>query len=145
MLHENLKSLRKSKGISQEELAGKLNVVRQTISKWEKGMSVPDSELLIKIAEVFEVSVSELLGKEIPTDTESKNDISDQLQRINEQLAVRNRRSKTVMKVILGVVAGIILINLLLMIFSMAAYTSYMTDDTAIVETYNEEAHIAGE
>lgn len=50
MLNENLRNLRKSKGISQEELAIKLNVVRQTISKWEKGLSVPDSEMLIKIA-----------------------------------------------------------------------------------------------
>ena len=49
MLNENIKSLRKSKGLSQEELAIKLNVVRQTISKWEKGLSVPDSDLLISL------------------------------------------------------------------------------------------------
>ena len=62
MLNENLKQLRKSKGLSQEELAIRLNVVRQTISKWEKGLSVPDADMLIKIADIFEVSVSELLG-----------------------------------------------------------------------------------
>ena len=60
MLNENLKQLRKSRGLSQEELAIRLNVVRQTISKWEKGISVPDADMLIKIADVFEVSVSEL-------------------------------------------------------------------------------------
>ena len=49
MLKENIKSIRKSKGLSQEELAIKLNVVRQTISKWEKGLSVPDSEMLVAI------------------------------------------------------------------------------------------------
>ena len=63
MLNENLKQLRKSKGLSQEELAIRLNVVRQTISKWEKGLSVPDADMLIKIADIFEVSVSELLGE----------------------------------------------------------------------------------
>ena len=63
MLNENLKQLRKSKGLSQEELAIRLNVVRQTISKWEKGLSVPDADMLIKIADIFEVSVSELLGQ----------------------------------------------------------------------------------
>ena len=58
MLKENIKSLRKSKGLSQEELAIKLNVVRQTISKWEQGLSVPDAEMLIKISEVFDTPVS---------------------------------------------------------------------------------------
>ena len=49
MFHENLRLKRKERGLSQEELASRLHVVRQTISKWEKGMSVPDSEQLIKI------------------------------------------------------------------------------------------------
>ena len=47
MLSENIKAVRKSKGLSQQELAVKLNVVRQTISKWEQGLSVPDSDMLI--------------------------------------------------------------------------------------------------
>ncbi len=58
MLNENIKAIRKSKGLSQEELAVKLNVVRQTISKWEQGLSVPDSDMLISISEVLETSVS---------------------------------------------------------------------------------------
>lgn len=57
MLNENLKAIRKSKGLSQEELAIKLNVVRQTISKWENGLSVPDSDMLIAISEALETSV----------------------------------------------------------------------------------------
>ena len=61
MLNENIKRARKAKGLSQEELAAKLNVVRQTVSKWEKGLSVPDADALIRLAEVLEVSVSELL------------------------------------------------------------------------------------
>lgn len=51
MLNENMKAIRKAKGLSQQELAIKLNVVRQTISKWEQGLSVPDSDMLIAISE----------------------------------------------------------------------------------------------
>ena len=79
MLNENLKQLRKSKGLSQEELAIRLNVVRQTISKWEKGLSVPDADMLIKIADIFEVSVSELLGAKIEEKKEQDvNAVADQ-------------------------------------------------------------------
>lgn len=63
MFSENLKALRKQKGFSQEELATRLHVARQTISKWEKNLSVPDADTLIRLAEILEVSVSELLGE----------------------------------------------------------------------------------
>ena len=63
MLNENIKKLRKSKGLSQEELAIKLNVVRQTVSKWENGLSVPDSNMLILLADELDTSVSVLLGE----------------------------------------------------------------------------------
>lgn len=80
MLNENIKAIRKSKGLSQQELAIKLNVVRQTVSKWETGMSVPDSDMLISISEVLETPVSILLGETI---VETK--ISD-LEVISEKL-----------------------------------------------------------
>lgn len=90
MLNENIKAIRKSKGLSQEELAIKLNVVRQTVSKWEQGLSVPDSSMLISISEVFETPVSILLGETV---TEQKADdlktISEKLEVINLQLARR--------------------------------------------------------
>ena len=63
MLSENIKAIRKSKGLSQQELAIKLNVVRQTVSKWEQGLSVPDSDLLISLSEALETPVSTLLGE----------------------------------------------------------------------------------
>ena len=91
MLNENIKAIRKSKGLSQEELAVKLNVVRQTLSKWERGLSVPDSDMLICISEVLETPVSTLLGETV---IESKADdlkvISEKLEIINLQLAKRN-------------------------------------------------------
>ena len=83
MFSENLKLLRKKKGLTQEELAIRLNVVRQTVSKWEKGLSVPDADLLIKLADVLEVSVAELLGGNIP-ESENSNELGEQLSRINE-------------------------------------------------------------
>ena len=80
MLKDNIKQLRKSRGLSQEELAIKLNVVRQTISKWEQGLSVPDSEMLVSISEVFEIPESTMLGENI---SESK---VDELKAISEKL-----------------------------------------------------------
>ena len=101
MLSENIKNIRKNKGFTQEEIAAKLHVTRQTISKWEKGLSVPDAELLTAMSEIFEVSISDLLGTETVENME-KNDIADQLSRINEHLAVRNRTSNRVIKAVLG-------------------------------------------
>ena len=90
MLSENIKSVRKSKGLSQEELAVKLNVVRQTISKWEQGLSVPDSDMLIAISEALETPVSTLLGeKMIESETDDIKAISEKLEIINLQLAQR--------------------------------------------------------
>ena len=101
MLQENLKILRTQKGMSQEELADRLNVVRQTVSKWEKGLSVPDSEMLIKLADVFEVSVGELLGETIQPQPEKSElqQLSEKLENLNAMMAERNARSRTLMKV----------------------------------------------
>ena len=98
MLKENLKHLRKSKGLTQEELALQLGVVRQTISKWEKGLSVPDSEMLIELSEQFNVPVSALLGDTIePTDKEDMVKIlSEKLALINEQLANAAERKRKI-------------------------------------------------
>ena len=93
MFQDNLKALRKKKGITQEELAARLNVVRQTVSKWEKGLSVPDSELLIKLAEILEVPVSRLLGSKIEAE-EQPDALAEQLSRINEQLAIKKQAGK---------------------------------------------------
>ena len=91
MLKENIKSIRKSKGLSQEELAIKLNVVRQTISKWEQGLSVPDSEMLVSISEVLETPVSTLLGETISeSEVDNLKAISEKLEIINLQLFKRN-------------------------------------------------------
>ena len=61
MLKDNLKALRKARGLSQQELAEKCNVVRQTVSKWEQGLSVPDSQMLLVLSEVLRVPVNAIL------------------------------------------------------------------------------------
>lgn len=75
MFNENLKTIRKAKGYTQEELAIKIHVVRQTISKWEKGLSVPDADTLSKLADVLEINVSELLGSEISYESYRKRSL----------------------------------------------------------------------
>lgn len=116
MFGENLKILRKQKGFSQEELATRLHVVRQTISKWEKNSSVPDADTLIRLAEILEVSVSELLGKKIENENVT-DDVAEQLSRINEQLAVKNRRFRRIWKVVAVVLAAIVLVNIFIAVF----------------------------
>ena len=137
MLNENIKALRKTKGLTQDELAIRLNVVRQTVSKWEKGLSVPDAEMLQKMAEVFEVSVSQLLGSSI-NQNENVDIIAEQLSRINGQLAVKNNRSRKIWKTI-GIILAIIIVGqLLLMALGITVYKSYEVD-TDTYEEYVEE------
>lgn len=123
MFSENLKTLRKQNGFSQEELASKLHVVRQTISKWEKNLSVPDADTLIRLAEILEVSVSELLGSKIETENGNvTNDVAEQLSRINEQLAIKNRRSRRIWKAIAIILVVFFLISVFITMTSIAAF-----------------------
>ena len=133
MLNENIKALRKTKGLTQDELAIRLNVVRQTVSKWEKGLSVPDAEMLQRIAEVFEVNVSQLLGAPI-NQNENIDVIAEQLSRINEQLVVKNNRSRKIWKTIGIILAIIIAGQLLLVALGITAYKSYEVG----MDTYEE-------
>lgn len=113
MLNENIKNLRKSKGLSQEELAVKLNVVRQTVSKWENGLSVPDSSMLISLANQLDTSVSALLGENVQEKSaDDIKTISEKLEVINLQLA---RRSMARVKIIRWVLFS--LCTLIVMIF----------------------------
>ncbi len=127
MLKENIKSIRKSRGLSQEELAIKLNVVRQTISKWEQGLSVPDSEMLISISEVLETPVSTLLGENI---SESKVDdlkaISEKLEVINSELL---RRKTARRKKVYGLLISLCIIITIISIFFVLLHSSYLNWD----------------
>ena len=120
MLHENLRLKRKERGLSQESLAEQLHVVRQTISKWEKGISVPDSEQLIKIAEILETTVSELLGTRLESDEEKPEQLANELARINAQLATRNNRMRRVLKFIVVALLFIVVASIVIMVLNYA-------------------------
>lgn len=118
MLQDNIKNFRKAKGWSQEELAIKLHVVRQTVSKWEKGLSVPDSEMLIRIAEELDTTVSVLLGEPVKPEEQSTenmklNEIASKLELLNEQFAKRNELQRKIWRAI-SIVLGVIVIVVLL-------------------------------
>ena len=94
-MHERIKQLRQEKGLTQEMFAQRLNVVRQTVSKWEKGLSVPDSSMLVSLAEELDTSVSILLGETIQEECLNKGDlknISEKLEVINLQFAKQSER-----------------------------------------------------
>lgn len=132
MLGDNIKHLRQIMGLTQEELAIRLNVVRQTISKWEKGLSVPDADTLQRLAAELDVSVSELLG----ADSESANDrneIAQQLARINEQLAVKNNRTRKVIKGIIITLVSILAVLLLLAVLSIGLFS--VRHDSSVTTT----------
>ena len=136
MLNENIRAIRKSKGLSQEELAVKLNVVRQTISKWEQGLSVPDSDMLISISEVLETPVSTLLGETV-TEPEAGDlkAISEKLEVINLQLAQRkNARRKMLHWLFISLCAVIVIIFAILMALN-SPYLGwdYNDPETAVV------------
>lgn len=136
MLSENMKVIRKSKGLSQEELAIKLNVVRQTISKWEQGLSVPDSDMLISISEALETPVSTLLGETV---TEAEADdlkaLSEKLEIINLQLAQRKTTRRKILHWVLISLCIIIVIITAVLILINSPYLgwNYNDPETAVV------------
>ena len=133
MFSENLKALRKQKGMTQEELASRLHVVRQTVSKWEQGRSVPDADLLVRLAEVLETTVAVLLGSPVE-EPEDKDALAQALERLNETMAERNRRSRRIWKavaIVLGIMALLILFQFIL---GMVSYQSFSTSQDVTVE-----------
>ena len=116
MLSENIRNIRKAKGLSQEELAVKLNVVRQTVSKWEKGLSVPDSDLLIALSEALDTPVSTLLGETVSeNEADDLKAIAQKLEVINLQLAKRKEsKRKLILWLCISVAIVIVLITAVL-------------------------------
>ncbi len=136
MLSESLAKVRKERGLTQEALAVKINVVRQTISKWERGDAVPDADMLCKIAEALDVPVAELLGVPDCNDESDIAKIANILSEINEQLAVRNRRETRSIRdiawdmvlILIGFVGIFVLAVIGIVYFPYEHYRSYVDD-----------------
>ena len=147
MLSDNIKILRKKKGYSQETLAEQLHVVRQTISKWEKGISVPDAVMLDRMAELFEVPVSVLLGGGLEVEEEQPselNEIAQQLAVLNDQLVQQAvRRRKVIRYAFVGVLAAIFV--LIGAAIGLRVYTASQLRDEASLRTVRYECTLDGE
>lgn len=136
MLNENIKAIRRSKGISQEELALELHVVRQTISKWERGLSVPDADGLIALSEALETPVSTLLGATVEKHpAEDLHDIAERLEAINLQLANARRRRRAFARWGCIALCALIAALFIFMLFAGSAYLEwdYSDPETAVV------------
>ncbi len=147
MLSDNIKILRKKKGYSQETLAEQLHVVRQTISKWEKGISVPDAVMLDRMAALFEVPVSVLLGGGLEVEEEQPselNEIAQQLAVLNDQLVQQAvRRRKVIRYAFVGVFAAIFV--LIGAAIGLRVYTESQLRDEASLRTVRYECTLDGE
>ena len=134
MLSENIKAIRKSKGLSQQELAVKLNVVRQTVSKWEQGRSVPDSDLLISLSEALEAPVSRLLGEAVPqTEAEPLKAISEKLEVINLQLSRRQATRRRILRWLLLLLSAAIVIGFAVLWEFQSDYLTWNYPEAAVL------------
>ena len=122
--HNKLYNLRKQKVLSQEELANRLNVSRQTISKWEVGDSTPDMEKLIAISDMFQISLDELVMDKVQTqtgETPSKAEIVNELK--EKVLTDENKKkAKKVLKIAAIILGVIVLIDVISMIVYVSLY-----------------------
>lgn len=136
MLNENIKVLRKSKGLSQQELAVKVNVVRQTVSKWEQGLSVPDSDLLIALSEALETPVSTLLGETVAeSEADEVKALSEKLEIINLQFARRKAMRRAALHWLLIALCGVILAAAAVLAVMNSPYLGwdYSAPETAVM------------
>ena len=139
MLSENIKNLRQTKGVSQEELAIKLNVVRQTISKWEKGLSVPDSEMLIRLAEELDTTVNVLLGEAAGlAETTEMQALAAKLELLNEQFAKRNETRRKIWRILFIVLGVLALVSI------VKGLTCYLYFLSAMDEINSSASNIGG-
>ena len=133
MLNENIKNLRKSKGLSQEELAVKLNVVRQTVSKWENGLSVPDADMLITISQVLDTPVSTLLCHTLaPSKSDDLKAISEKLEVINLQLARKKTAERRFLR---GLLMAVCILTVVLFVLLALLGSPYLGWDYSDPET----------
>lgn len=136
MLNENIKTIRKAKGLSQQELAVKLNVVRQTVSKWEQGLSVPDSDMLVLISDTLETPVSTLLGENIAEiEVDEIKAIAEKLEVINLQLAQKKTSRRKILHWLLISLSIVIVLTFSVLTIINSPYLgwNYSDPETAVL------------
>ncbi len=136
MLNENIKTIRKAKGLSQQELAVKLNVVRQTVSKWEQGLSVPDSDMLVLISDTLETPVSTLLGENIAEiEVDEIKAIAEKLEVINLQLAQKKTSRRKILHWLLISLSIVIVLTFSVLTIINSPYLgwNYNDPETAVL------------
>lgn len=117
--HNKLYNLRKQKGLSQEELANRLNVSRQTISKWEVGDSTPDMEKLIAISDMFDISLDELVMDKVPVrkdESLSKSEIVGELKDkiLSDESKKRTKKWIKIAGIFLGIIVFIDIVSMII-------------------------------
>ena len=135
MLSENIRTIRKSKGLSQEDLAEKIHVVRQTVSKWEQGLSVPDADLLLALSDTLETPVSTLLGETISApETDENKTLAEKLEALNLLLARQKERKRAALHWTLLALCGAIVLIFAVLFLLRSPYQSwdYSDPETAV-------------
>ena len=128
--NEKLINLRKSAGLSQEELGNKLDVARQTVSKWELGETTPEMDKLVKMSEIFNITLDELVKDE---------NIEPQINNTNTQ-----KLAGMMIKILKGIGILLIIILIFYIIFAIIGLISFNTIDensdsnTTVVEIQEE-------
>ena len=133
MLGENIAALRKQRGMSQQTLAESLFVTRQTISKWEKNLSVPDADALVRLADALETTVQTLLGQAEESPAEP-GEIAAALSRINDQLAIQNRRRSRIWKAAAWILGLYVAFHVLLLVLGYAHTAQTTVQETLVTE-----------
>ena len=140
MLNENLSRIRRERGLTQAALANKLNVVRQSISKWENGTAVPDADMLCRLADALDVPAQELLrGPEREAKMDTTADARQRTE-TNERRAVRSRISGNALKAALGAAIGMVLLMALIMVLKLSADALVVGRSAAVQGAAAEEA-----
>ena len=133
--NEKLIELRKKEGLSQEELGYKLNVTRQTVSKWELGQTTPEMEKLLEISKLFNISVDELFnGSEITINTQTSKIEDQPIMNTND-----NKKEKNMKIIIIG---ALVLVVILIVVKIAIALPIFNKVNNTIDDASNQQKNI---
>ena len=123
MLSQQIQLLRKQQGLSQQVLADRLHVVRQTVSKWEQGRSVPNAQQIQPLADALNTSVQTLLELEPSADAQRMQEQLDTLQTELRQATLRRHKRRFLALTVSGLV--LLVLALLVLLHSYHALAAW--------------------